>query len=333
MSIVSEGGTSSRIVDIFNSAVAAWSISAATELGTMDELHAARRLDVGELARRRGLDEQSTVGMFRALAAVGIVRLSDGIVTTAPGFDDAYRNKSFFHWLGRGSGELFREMPVVMRLENREGDYYRRDAAAVARACKEIDLVTYAPTFRAALDRLEVEPAVVVDLGCGSGARLLDLLHRYPGARGVGVDIAESAIEVARENARVAGAEDRVRFVRADVLRLEPDPAFAEAELVTCFMMGHDFWPRSTCVATLRRLRQVFPRLQRFLLGDATRTGEGPDRDTKIFTLGFELGHDLMGTFIPTIDDWLSVFDESGWSVARTNRIDAAVGEVIFELA
>ena len=51
-----------------------------------------------------------------------------------------------------------------------------------------------------------------------------------------------------------------------------------------------------------------------------------------MFTLGFELGHDLMGVFLPTVADWESVFDEAGWELVRTNMIDMTVGEVIFEL-
>jgi phenylpyruvate C(3)-methyltransferase len=46
---------------------------------------------------------------------------------------------------------------------------------------------------------------------------------------------------------------------------------FAQVDLLTCFMMGHDFRPRDNCVATLQRLRKAFPKARRFLLGDTTR--------------------------------------------------------------
>jgi SAM-dependent methyltransferase len=317
---------------IFNSAVAAWAIAAAWEIGALDELSRSRKLDAGSFAASRGLDPASTAGLFRALASVGVVRRHGWAVEAADAFDEVYQYKSFFHWLSRGSAELFRQMPSVLVSENRAGQFYRRDAAAIAYACREIDELCYAPTFWSAMDRLDFELTSVVDLGCGGGGRVLDILARYPQARGIGVDIARPALETARANSLTAGAADRVTLVEADVLDLDERPEFADVDLITCFMMGHDLWPRESCVAALRRFRKVFPAVQRFLLGDATRTAGIPDTGLPVFTLGFELGHDLMGVFLPTVDDWESVFDEAGWRLVRTNRIDMTVGEVIFEL-
>ena len=36
--------------------------------------------------------------------------------------------------------------------------------------------------------------------------------------------------------------------------------------------------------------------------------------------------------WLPGIADWESVFEEAGWRLVRTHRIDMTVGEVIFEL-
>jgi phenylpyruvate C(3)-methyltransferase len=320
------------VAAIYNSAVASWAIAAAWEIGALEELHRSRTLDAESFAARRGLDPVATAGMFRALASVGVVQRRGSLVAAAGVFDEVYRYKSFFHWLSRGSAELFRQMPSVLVRENRVGEFYRRDAAAIAYACREIDELCYAPAFWGAMERLDFELGSVVDLGCGGGGRVLDILARYPRARGIGVDIARPAVDAARANSQAAGAADRVTFVEADVLDLDEGPEFADVELITCFMMGHDLWPREDCVAALRRFRKVFPSARRLLLGDATRTAEVPDSDLPVFTLGFELGHDLMGVFLPTVADWESVFDEAGWELVRTNRIDMTVGEVIFEL-
>lgn len=317
---------------IYNSAVAAWAIAAAWEIGALDELHRSRTLDAESFAASRGLDPAATVGMFRALASVGMVRRDGATVVTADAFDEVYRYKSFFHWLSRGSAELFRQMPSVLVSENRVGKFYRRDAAAIAYACREIDELCYARTFWDAMGRLDFELGSVVDLGCGSGGRVLDVLARYPRARGIGIDIARPALDAAMADSVAAGAADRVTFIEADVLDLDERPEFADVQLITCFMMGHDFWPRENCVTALRRFRKVFPSVQRLLIGDATRTAEVPDSELPVFTLGFELGHDLMGVFLPTIADWESVFEEAGWTLLRTNRIDLTVGEVVFEL-
>ncbi|MFE3096216.1 class I SAM-dependent methyltransferase [Streptomyces sp. NPDC059248] len=324
--------TERAVAHIFNSAVAASAISAAWELGALDELKSRGALDIGEFAAERRLDLSATTGLFRALAAVDIVERADDKVTPAGNFDETYRTRSFFHWLSRGSGDLFRRMPELLPERNRTGDYYQRDSAAIAVACREISSFCYDPWFDEAIDGLDFEPGVVADLGCGSGERVLQLLRRHPRAHGVGIDIAAPSLEVAAAAADEAGFAERVSFVLADVLEMAARPEFARVDLLTCFMMGHDFWPRPRCVATLRRLRELFPGTRRFLLGDATRTVGTADRDLPTFTLGFEVAHDLMGTFIPRADDWESVFAEGGWRLRKKYAIDIAVGEVIYEL-
>ncbi|MBK5932812.1 [protein release factor]-glutamine N5-methyltransferase [Rhodovulum imhoffii] len=55
----------------------------------------------------------------------------------------------------------------------------------------------------------------LLDLGTGSGCILLSLLAERPAARGLGVDICDRALEVARENARALGIA-RAEFARSD---------------------------------------------------------------------------------------------------------------------
>jgi phenylpyruvate C(3)-methyltransferase len=330
---ITNGGAPSGATAIFNSAVAAWAIAAAWEVGALDELDRARELDAAEFAACHDLDQDSTLGMFRALATVNVVTRENTMIKVSSNFDEVYQTKSFFHWLSRGTAELFQQMPLCLGNKNRVGGYYRRDSEAIAYACREINELCYASTFWSAMDRLGFEFGVMADLGCGSGARVIDILHRYPGTRGIGIDIAPPPLKVAQETAASAGLADRAVFMQGDVLNLEPRPEFAEVELITCFMMGHDFWPRENCVATLRSLREKFPSARRLLLGDATRTVGVADQDLTVFTVGFELGHSLMGVSLPTISDWEQVFGAGGWRLVATNRIEVAVGEVIFELA
>lgn len=56
----------------------------------------------------------------------------------------------------------------------------------------------------------------VLDLGTGSGAILLSLLAAREGATGLGTDLSEAALGVARRNAAALGLAGRVAFQRAD---------------------------------------------------------------------------------------------------------------------
>lgn len=56
----------------------------------------------------------------------------------------------------------------------------------------------------------------MLDLGVGSGAILLAILAERPAAKGLGVDISEEALAVARENAANLDLNNRVALLRGD---------------------------------------------------------------------------------------------------------------------
>ncbi len=56
------------------------------------------------------------------------------------------------------------------------------------------------------------KPARVLDLGVGSGAILLSVLSERPAVSGVGVDLSEAALMVARANGAALGLNDRIEW-------------------------------------------------------------------------------------------------------------------------
>ena len=97
--------------------------------------------------------------------------------------------------------------------------------------------VPYVPTtdtaVKAMLQLAGVKSSdVVYDLGCGDGRIVVAAAKEY-GARGVGIDIDPQRIREARENARRAGVENRVRFQEQDLFQSD----FREATVVTLFLL------------------------------------------------------------------------------------------------
>lgn len=61
-------------------------------------------------------------------------------------------------------------------------------------------------------------PLRLVEAGVGSGAVIVSLLAELAQARGIGVDLSAAALQVARQNARAHGVDDRLSLVRGDWL-------------------------------------------------------------------------------------------------------------------
>ena len=60
------------------------------------------------------------------------------------------------------------------------------------------------------------EPLRIADIGTGSGAILLALLHELPTAKGVGTDISTGALRTAKANAERLGLGSRATFIDGD---------------------------------------------------------------------------------------------------------------------
>jgi release factor glutamine methyltransferase len=84
------------------------------------------------------------------------------------------------------------------------------DAVLTPRPDSETLLDVVLPAFA------EHERFSVLDLGVGSGAVLLAILAERPAARGLGIDVSEEALAVARENAANLGLAGRAALLRGD---------------------------------------------------------------------------------------------------------------------
>jgi SAM-dependent methyltransferase len=101
---------------------------------------------------------------------------------------------------------------------------------------KKLD-VPYVPTPQTVVDAMLSLAAVkkddvVYDLGCGDGRIVITAAKKY-GARGVGIDIDPERIKEANANAKLAGVNDRVKFVEQDLFKTD----FNEASVVTLYLL------------------------------------------------------------------------------------------------
>lgn len=77
------------------------------------------------------------------------------------------------------------------------------------------------------------ESILMVDTCCGSGNVLFAVAHATSGMRGIGVDLSDEALGLARMNAQHFGLDDRVDFRKGDLFS-PVDDVMGRADLVTC---------------------------------------------------------------------------------------------------
>lgn len=311
---------------LFNSALASAAISAAFELGLFEEIERSGVIHVPSYCETADLHVPSVASIFRALACFNIVELSTDaeVVRRGAAFADAYREKGYFLWLVKGYGHLLQNLADFARCANRppESDgpsFVRRSPRHIAMAGRDYGAGFVDQYFE---DVLNEQPFnVACDLGCGSAERLLKIAKKRPGVRGVGVDVDGEVIALAQGRISEESLEDRVAVFEGDVRNLSSRPEFADVDLLFCFFIGHDMWPRARCEQVLQRLLSIFPRVRRFLFCDTCRSEAAPSPDIPTFTLGFELTHSVMGQYIPSEAEWLALFEDSGWRCAGRREI------------
>lgn len=166
----------------------------------------ARRTLAAQL-KSAGLDEAELDARILISAALGL-DLTGLVTQAARPLTAAEASRLAQHAQRRIAGE-----PVARILGTREfwGLPFRlSEATLVPRPDTETVVELALEIFR---ERQASHPPRIADIGTGSGAILLALLHEIPGAFGVGTDLSQTALRTARYNAAALGLADRAAFV------------------------------------------------------------------------------------------------------------------------
>ena len=303
---------------LFNATLASASISAAFELGIFSHLAAKGDLSLDFFCKTHELDASTIRAIANVLACFDIVVFRDSALIVGPGksFDAVYRDKGYFMWLIGGYGYALQRLSDLARLVNRPSNpddrsFVKRDGKYIAMAGRDYGEQFVDCDFEALLNPSPDD--ILCDLGCGSAGRLIGLVKKHRGLRGIGIDIDAGAVGLAQDSVRREGLEDQVQIISGDITALGSHARFADVTLLCCFFMGHDLWPRDRCLRVLNGIRACFPNVTRFLLCDTYNSELKPALDTPIFTLGFEFLHSVMGQYIPSLREWSEIFSESQW--------------------
>lgn len=107
------------------------------------------------------------------------------------------------------------------------GACFTKSAARYARRYRRRGLDRAQRELRDGLLAEGISGRSVLDVGCGAGGLLIELLHRGASS-GMGIDISQGMIEAAGLLARERGVATKVRFQTGDFAALEDDATRAE---------------------------------------------------------------------------------------------------------
>lgn len=94
-------------------------------------------------------------------------------------------------------------------------------------------------------EQIDAQSGRVLDLGCGNGWYLRELLTGYGSLSGVGIDSMDENIEAARRASGESGLGGRLEFERADIFEYRPGRAF---DAVVLNRTLHHVWDRVDAV-------------------------------------------------------------------------------------
>jgi release factor glutamine methyltransferase len=147
------------------------------------------------------------------------------------------------------------------------------------------------------------EPLRVLDLGVGSGAVLCALLSEFIQARGVGVDISDGALDVARGNIGACGLAERAEIRLGDWteglkgpfdLVVSNPPYIPSADLSSLPREVRNFDPRLALdggMDGLAAYRRILPEVLLLLSGGGWLVVEiGPSQAANVLTIADECG-------------------------------------------
>lgn len=141
---------------------------------------------------------------------------------------------------------------------------------------------TWLPAMGEVHVRLQADPpALVADIGCGSGWSTLALASAYPKVTVHGIDSDQPSVSAARRNAVQVGVGERVTFLMEDA----GDPSFTgHYDLVICFEALHDM---AQPVEVLRGMRCLAAPGGLVIIVDVlvadTFTAPGDERERRAF--------------------------------------------------
>jgi len=308
-------------------------------LGIVGELMASPGLGAAALASRLDLDPFRLRAVLAYLRNENYVLDDDGWSLTAKGLG-VLDFAPWYQMLVGGYGSTFQQLSEVLRPD---AGYATRDSFEVGAGSTGLGVTDTLPLALQLLDSAAARPNTLVDLGCGDGAFLIEILKRRPDLQGIGVDPTASSIERALRLRDEHGLQDRLEFITAtanDVAKITLPDGGRGTAFLTAFVLQEMLEQDSEQAVEelLRSTFEAFPDTS-WVVVEMDYQPDSPLLGThglaQAFYNPYFLIHNITEQRLQTGEWWTHLFARAGLSstIATTDsRVDSTGLEIGFLL-
>ncbi len=306
------------ITQIFNSYLTAKLVMMANDMGLLKALEQQGSITTQEMLSRFNFRQPAAQDLLRFLTSQQVLREEEGHYSLSDTFSREYRqNYGMLYWLLGGYGNVIDESHAILTGDKRYGKDILRDSRKMAEATSLISAQNTDQYMYELLHRLDF--SLAVDLGCGSGLRLLQLAEHYPTVRLSGIDISEECCALARQNIAQNNKSAQINIVCSSAEDWSENIAETRTDagrnLILCFGMFHDLLNIPGCAERmLQSIRHDYPAGTYLLIQDQMRAPV-TRVTTDDWVEGFSFVHRLMGQSLYSLDVYTKMMQEHGFSV------------------
>ena len=300
----------------------------AMHIGVFGELENEPGISAEQLAQRLRLDPHRTSTLLRYLRNERYTTLTDGGWSLTAKGSEVRTFAPWYEMLVGGYAPSMDQLGDVLRDGNR---YASRNTTKVGEGSCGLGVYDALPLVRTLLDSAGDDgPHTIVDLGCGDGSFLMDVLMTREELRGVGIEPHEDSIVLGERRRAELGLENRMELVKGtahDAAELDLPDGGAGVCFMTAFVL-QEVLQQDGQQAVEKLLASVFGQhpAARWLIVEMDHQPLSPVMGSHGLALSFYnpyfLIHSITQQRLETREWWDSMFDRLGLTVTAAANPD-----------
>lgn len=302
--------------EMFSATISSHALVSLNSIGILEYLKIKERADMDSIKLDFPLINKNAVqAALISLTFVNIISYNNGVFSfTEKGIEILKSIGEFNLWL-RAYSKIYPKMEKILSGEEAV-NYNDINSEFVAISSAEIGANKVDQYLFEVLDSIEFSGSIC-DLGCGSGKRIYSICKRKK-TNGLGIDISEDAIQFANKNYKLINDENKIKFYREDVTKL--NDVYKEVSILLQTFMTHHIIPEKYCSEVFNSYKSKFPNAKYFIILD-TVWPEEINNIPELFTSGFLLIHGLQGLVPRTKENIYKIFELSQLELLREVKL------------